>query len=90
MTHKEFHENWSKKHRTVFADVNRVLKAHGLRGSVRGLMLNVPASVHETFQPNDCCDDCKHPPCDDGEKVVFCSCPDGSGGFKVMKCCVKA
>ena len=91
MTHEEFNKNWSKKHRAVFAEMNRVLKAHGFKGVVTGLTMNVPQSVNDTMPANlDGCDEpCKAPPCAPDERLAVFTCPDGSGGFKIVRCCVK-
>jgi len=91
MTHDEFNQNWSKKHRKVFADMNRVLKEHGFKGTVKGIAMTVPAAVHASLTASDtgCDEPCKSPPCASDEELVVRTCPDGSGGFKIVRCCVK-
>jgi len=92
MTHDELKDQWSRKHRKVFAEMNRVLKAHGFKGQVTGLSMSVPPSMRAAMtEADDCCDEpCKSPPCGVDEVVRICACPDGSGGFRIHRCCVKA
>ena len=96
MTHEEFKSHWTKKHRKIFADMNRVLKTHGIKGSITGLDMTPEASVRATMPAeapeaaDDCCDGCKAPPCNSDEVLTLCSCPDGSGGVRIRRCCVKA
>ena len=75
----------------VFADMNRVLKANGIKGTVTGLTTTAPKSVQATAKSaENCCDEpCKSPPCAPGEQIEICTCPDGSGGFKIHRCCVQ-
>jgi hypothetical protein len=91
MTHDEFSTLWQKKHSKVFADINRVLKTHGLPGAIAGLTMKPSASVRATFPAaTDCCDEpCKAPPCDADEVVRLCVCPDGNGNVRIRRCCVK-
>ena len=92
MTNDEFKRHWHKKHKTVFAHVNRVLKEHGFTGKLKTLSMTVPKTVAATMpeaSADDCCGNCKHPPCADDEVETVCVCPDGSGGSIIKRCCVK-
>jgi hypothetical protein len=92
MTHDEFKKQWARKHRTVFAQMNRLLKEHGIPGAVTGLTMTPKKSVLDSMPADaadDCCEEpCKAPPCGPGEVIQVCQCPDGSGGFKIHRCCV--
>jgi hypothetical protein len=92
MTHDELKKQWSKKHRTVFSQMNKILKEHGIPGSVVGLTMKPTRAIAVSAEAaeDDCCGGCKEPPCAPDERIEICTCPDGSGGFKVHKCCVPA
>lgn len=100
MTHDEFKKHWNKKHKTVFAAMNRALKEQGFSGKIASFSMTVPKSVTDSIPKraaamsaggSDCCDDCKDASqgCDSStEQKMPCVCPDGSGRMIVKQCCV--
>ena len=87
MTHDEMKKHWQKKRTRVFADVNKVLKEHGIPGRIMALTVAAPKALAESVPAADA-GDCKIPPCDDDEKVTSCLCRDADGHVVFRSCCV--
>ena len=88
MTHDEMQEHWRKKRTQVFADVNKVLKEHGIPGKIAALTVAAPKSLTDSMPAAAGGDGCKSPPCSDDEKPVSCMCRDENGHVVFKTCCV--